>query len=197
SCNCYRRAIRFALLVACCLLTSGCWGAPVVGGPGPEPAAADSAAGGLSTAAGAPVVEAVVTSVVDGDTIELEIAGRPERVRLLGIDAPESVHPTVPIQCYGPEASAQLAAGLPPGSIVRIERDDDARDRYGRLLLYVYRTADGLFVNEWLVRNGLADTSFYEPNTTMAAPLNAARSRARAERVGLWGNCDGPDQPAE
>lgn len=138
---------------------------------------------------------AIVVAVIDGDTIELDFAGHRERVRLLGIDAPESVHPTVPVQCFGREASAELAAALPPGTDVRVERDVDARDRYDRLLLYVYRSSDELFVNRWLVRSGLADTSFYDPNTAWAPALNVARSRARAERAGLWGHCDGPDQP--
>ena len=110
---------------------------------------------------------ALVVDVIDGDTIDIDLHGRRERVRLLGIDAPESVHPSVPIQCFGPEASAELARALPPSSEVRIERDVEPRDRYNRLLLYVYRVEDNLFMNRWLVRSGLADTSFYEPNTAL------------------------------
>ncbi|MCL4138759.1 UNVERIFIED_CONTAM: hypothetical protein GTU68_016444, partial [Idotea baltica] len=140
---------------------------------------------------------ATVISVVDGDTVELNVAGQTERVRLLGIDAPESVHPTVPVQCFGKRASAALAEALPPETEVRIERDIEARDRYGRLLLYIYRADDDLFINRWLLTEGLADVSFYEPNTTLAVPLTRARGAARAERAGLWGACDGPDQPAE
>ncbi|MEM9565879.1 MAG: thermonuclease family protein [Actinomycetota bacterium] len=140
---------------------------------------------------------ATVVDVVDGDTVELAIDGARERVRLLGIDAPESVHPSLPIQCFGPEASAELAALLPAGSVVRVERDTEARDRYDRLLLYLYRADDGLFVNGWLVGNGLADTAFYDPNTTRAAELTRIRNRARADAVGLWGRCDGPDQPLD
>lgn len=138
-----------------------------------------------------------MVSVIDGDTVELNFGGQIERVRLLGIDAPESVHPSVPVQCFGLEASAELAAALPVASEVRVERDVEARDRYGRLLLYLYRSEDGLFINGWLLRTGLADTSFYEPNTALAAPLIEARGAARAERAGLWGSCDGPDQPAQ
>ncbi len=135
--------------------------------------------------------------VVDGDTVEIEIDGLRERVRLLGIDAPESVHPTVPVQCFGAEASAGLAEALAAGTEVELQRDIDARDRYDRLLLYVYRSSDGLFVNRWLIEQGLADTSFYEPNTAQAATLIAARREARAARIGLWGSCDGPDQPLD
>ncbi len=140
---------------------------------------------------------ATVIEVVDGDTIDVELHGRRERVRLLGIDAPESVHPSVPVQCFGPEASAGLTNALPPSSVIRVERDAETRDRYGRLLLYVYRAEDNLFVNRWLVRTGLADTSFYQPNTALAPQLTEARTRARIERAGLWGHCDGPDQPLE
>lgn len=138
---------------------------------------------------------AVVVEVVDGDTVELTLGGRRERVRLLGIDAPESVHPTLPVQCFGPEASRGLTDLLPPGSTVRVERDLELRDRYDRLLLYLFRDGDDLFVNRWLVHNGLADTSFYDPNTARAPELLAARAEARSGAVGLWGRCDGPDQP--
>ena len=141
--------------------------------------------------------EAVVTKVIDGDTVELDFAGRRERVRLLGIDAPESVHPILPVQCFGPEASAALTALLPAGSTVRVVRDIEARDRYDRLLLYLYRADDDLFVNRWLVANGLADTAFYEPNTALADELTRARTDARATTAGLWSHCDGPDQPLD
>jgi micrococcal nuclease len=138
-----------------------------------------------------------VAQVVDGDTIDLDFGRRRERVRLLGVDAPESVHPTVPVQCFGAEASAALGELLPSGSVVRVERDVEARDRYDRLLLYVYRADDDLFVNRWLLDNGLADTAFYDPNTTRATELTKARGGARAGRIGLWGRCDGPDQPLD
>ena len=144
-----------------------------------------------------PVEFGTVLFVIDGDTVDLEIDGQEERVRLLGIDAPESVHRSVPEQCFGAESSAALSELLPVGSQVRLERDEDPRDRYGRLLLYLYRVEDDLFVNRWLVQNGLADTSFYEPNTARVDELTAARAEARANRVGLWGSCDGPDQPLD
>lgn len=149
------------------------------------------------TGSGSEADLATVVEVVDGDTVELDIAGRRERVRLLGIDAPESVHPTVPVQCFGPEASDELARLLPVGSTVRLERDVEPRDRYDRLLLYLYRPGDDLFVNRWLLANGLADTSFYDPNTTRSAELTRARGLARSGGVGLWGACDGPDQPLD
>ena len=73
--------------------------------------------------------------------------GRDERVRLIGIDTPETVDPRKPVQCFGKEASDHTKALLPAGTAVRLERDAEARDRYDRLLAYVYRASDGLFVN--------------------------------------------------
>lgn len=140
---------------------------------------------------------ATVVRVIDGDTVELSIGPVTERARLLGIDAPESVSPKVPDQCFGAEASQALHDLLPPGSAVRIERDAESRDRYGRLLLYLYRSDDGLFVNQWMLESGLADAMAFEPNTTFAVPFEAARSQAEAAGAGLWSRCDGPDQPLE
>ena len=84
---------------------------------------------------------ATVTDVVDGDTIDVAIGGRDERVRLIGIDTPETKKPDSPIECFGPEASAFTSDLLPAGTEVRIERDIVGRDDYGRLLGYVHRTS--------------------------------------------------------
>lgn len=141
--------------------------------------------------------EAVVEFVIDGDTVDVTIAGERERVRLIGIDTPESVSRNVPVQCFGKEASDALTGLLPPGTVLRIERDEEARDRFGRILLYLYRSEDGLFVNEWLIQQGFADTLFFEPNTTFEGSFTRSRNDARAAGLGLWGSCDGPDQPLE
>lgn len=140
---------------------------------------------------------ATVVVVIDGDTIELDIGGTTERVRLIGIDTPETVSPSVPDQCYGAEASAALTELLPPGTEVTIERDREARDRYGRLLLYVTRRSDDLAVNLWLVSNGFADVVIYPPNDSLEGPLLVALADAQAQPIGLWAHCDGPDQPLE
>ncbi|MFN5604060.1 MAG: thermonuclease family protein, partial [Actinomycetes bacterium] len=86
-----------------------------------------------------PDANAVVERVVDGDTIDVTIDGRGDTVRLIGIDTPETKKPDTPVECYGPEASARLAELLPPGTPVRLERDIDSRDKFGRLLAYVHR----------------------------------------------------------
>ena len=183
--------VRLAtLLVGLAAVAIGCGGRDVPADPAaPWSTPADGS--------GRPADVAVVVAVVDGDTVELDFDGHRERVRLLGIDAPESVHPSVPVQCFGAEAAAGLAGLLPSGSEVRVERDIEARDRYDRLLLYLYRAEDQVFVNRWLVANGLADTSFYAPNTSRASELTRARAVARANTIGLWGHCDGPDQPLD
>ena len=140
---------------------------------------------------------ATVERVIDGDTIDLRIGSVTERVRLIGIDTPESVAPHIPDQCFGAEATSALAELLPAGTEVDISRDVEARDRYGRLLLYLHRADDGLFVNHWLVASGFAAAVSYEPNTTHRIVLAEAERQATAARVGLWGTCDGPDQPLD
>jgi micrococcal nuclease len=130
-----------------------------------------------------------VVEVIDGDTVDVRVAGRTERVRLLGIDTPESVDPDRPVECHGPEAAALTSELLPPGTAVVLERDEEARDRYGRLLAYVFRTADGLFVNEAIVAAGEAETLSIAPNDAYAGRLAAAAAAARAAGAGLWGGC--------
>ena len=135
-------------------------------------------------------LRAAVTHVVDGDTVELAFAGgRLERARLLGVDTPETVKPDAPVQCYGPEASARTKDLLAPGTVVLVQRDAEARDRYGRLLVYLWRQSDGLFVNASLVGDGYARTLSIAPNTAHRVDLSAAAANARTVGVGLWGNC--------
>jgi micrococcal nuclease len=131
--------------------------------------------------------------VIDGDTIEVRVSGRVERVRLLGIDTPESVDPDRPVECHGPEASAFTRQLLPDGTIVRLERDAEARDHFDRLLAYVFRADDGLFVNEAIVAAGEAEILIIDPNHAYATQLGAAADAARATGAGLWGGCPPPD----
>jgi micrococcal nuclease len=135
----------------------------------------------------------VVAHVVDGDTLDVEIGGTEERVRLIGVDTPESVARDRPVQCYGAEASAYLASLVPAGTAVRLERDAVARDQFGRLLAYVYRAEDDLFVNLALVEQGYADAVTYGDNEALYPDLVAAEADARDGRRGLWGVCGGPD----
>lgn len=128
---------------------------------------------------------AQVRRVVDGDTILLTSG---ERVRLIGVDTPESVKPGTPVQCFARRASAFTHALL-DGAAVRLVHDAERRDRYGRLLAYVYRARDGLFVNAELVRDGYARTLAIAPNTAHAAQFAALASAARHAGKGLWGAC--------
>lgn len=146
-------------------------------------------AGGPGTDAGA----GTVVHVVDGDTIDVDLDGTEERVRLIGVDTPESVARDRPVQCYGPEASARTSGLLPPGTAVRLERDEVARDRYGRLLAYVFRVDDDLLVNLDLVEGGFADAVTYGDNEALYDTFVAAEATARSDGVGFWSACGGGD----
>jgi endonuclease YncB( thermonuclease family) len=148
------------------------------------------ACSGVPAPAPAPGV-AVVTRVVDGDTIDVAIGGRDERVRLLGIDTPEiHVEGGLP-ECFGPEAADHTSSLLPPGTEVRLERDVVGRDHYGRLLAHVYRLPDGLLINEELVRQGFARPLTIEPNHVLAERYVTATVAAEADGLGLWTACAG------
>ncbi len=150
-------------------------------------------ASGCRARAGRPsssgVGAAAVERVVDGDTLAVRLGGRSEHVRLLGIDTPESVKPNTPVQCYAKEASARLHDLLPPNTAVRLVRDVEERDRYGRLLAYVYRQPDGLFVNLDLARGGYARLLTYAPNVAHVDALQQAVQEAASRARGLWGRC--------
>ncbi len=138
---------------------------------------------------------ATVVGVVDGDTIDVEIGSRTERVRLIGIDTPETKQPGTPVECFGPEASEFTAALLPVGTLVRLERDVVGRDDYGRVLGYVHLIdedgpdGDGTFVNLHIVEQGYAQPLTIEPNSAFAAMFAAAAKDAERNDLGLWGAC--------
>lgn len=140
---------------------------------------------------------ASVDRIVDGDTLVALVDGRPERVRLLGIDTPESVAENRPDQCFGKEASAYLATLLPEGSAITLILDEEARDQYDRLLAYVVRGSDQLFVNLDLIERGFAGVLIYDPNDHYESLFRAAEHAAIEAGVGLWGVCGGPDVPLE
>ena len=130
-----------------------------------------------------------ILTVIDGDTVDIEIDGRTERARLIGVNTPETKHPTKPIECFGPEASAYITQLLPKGTDVRIERDTEARDRYGRMLLYLYRNSDNLFINLDLISRGYGTPMSIEPNTFHRNDFVHAAALAEASNVGLWKAC--------
>jgi len=132
---------------------------------------------------------AQVVRVVDGDTIRVRLDGRTERVRYIGVDTPESVKPGTPVQCYAKRAAAANAA-LVAGRSVRLVGDVEQRDRYGRLLAYVYRARDGLFVNAELVRRGYATVLTIPPDVRFAERFRALAAEARRAGRGLWSACE-------
>lgn len=135
----------------------------------------------------------VVERIVDGDTVRLT-GGL--AVRLVGIDTPETKHPSKPVECFGPEASAHLAALIPPGTVVRGVAQAERRDRYGRKLLDLYRLPDGLHVNLEMARAGYAQQLTIPPNVDHAEAIRAAVADARDAGRGLWGACgDAGDAP--
>ena len=132
-----------------------------------------------------------VVRVVDGDTVELRDAGKS---RLIGVDTPEVFGGQ---ECFGREASAFAERVLPQGLRVRVERDVEERDRYGRTLIYL-RLPDGRSFNELLVTEGFAVVLTVPPNVRHAERFAELARRARARAAGLWsrGACDGdPDRP--
>ena len=133
----------------------------------------------------------IVDWVVDGDTIDIEIGGNDERVRLIGIDTPETHTDTGVPECYGPDAFAFTRSLLPVGTEVRLVRDVVGRDDYDRLLAYVFRRDDDLFVNEAIIAGGYARPLSIDPNTAHRDRFVAAATAAEASDLGLWAACGG------
>lgn len=124
-----------------------------------------------------------VNKVIDGDTFEIDGG---ERVRMIGIDTPETVDPRRPVGCFGPEASA-MTKELLEGKMVVLVSDTTDRDKYQRLLRYVY--LNGVFVQEFLTRNGFAKSYPYPPDVKYQGFLDAAEIEAKSNKQGLWGSC--------
>ncbi|MGE0545338.1 MAG: thermonuclease family protein [Dehalococcoidia bacterium] len=127
-----------------------------------------------------------VVRVIDGDTILVEIGGRQERVRYIGVDTPETVAPDRPVGCFGPEASERNKA-LVEGKTVELERDISERDRFDRLLRYVY--VDGMMVNAALLRDGYGTSVTFPPDVRENERLRTLEREARTARRGLWSAC--------
>jgi micrococcal nuclease len=175
-----RRPERLPLLAA--LAFASCTSCSIVEGDGAD-------AGATAPASTVLASNATVERVVDGDTVVVDIDGHRETVRLIGIDTPETVKPNSPVECFGPEASAATKALLPEGTPVRLERDVEGRDDYDRLLVYLYRSVDGMFVNLELVRSGYATLLTFPPNIAHVDDFVVAAEAARTDGLGLWSGC--------
>jgi micrococcal nuclease len=127
-----------------------------------------------------------VTKVVDGDTLHIMINGIDEKVRLIGINTPETVDPRRPVQCFGKEASARMK-DLAQGKLVRVQTDDSqgARDSYGRLLAYVY-LEDGQMLNRKMVAEGYAYEYTYLTPYMYQKEFKGLQNLARTSKYGLW-----------
>jgi micrococcal nuclease len=130
-----------------------------------------------------------VTRFVDGDTIEVDMDNRTEKIRMIGIDTPETHKPNAPVQCYG-VAAAAYTKNLIGTQKIRLQSDPQStnRDRYNRLLRYVYM-ADGRLVEEELIKNGYGFAYTQFP-FTKSADFVAAQRQAQHANKGLWGNCN-------
>jgi micrococcal nuclease len=148
---------------------------PLTGNPGPP--------------TGSPADTRTVLRVVDGDTLIVEPK---ERIRLIGVDAPESVAPARPVECMAREASRFLSELLPKGTAVQLEYDVERLDRYGRTLAYVWVNSTGLFVNAELIRRGFAQPLTIPPNVAHADRFADLALEARGAARGLWGSCPVP-----
>lgn len=127
-----------------------------------------------------------VTKIIDGDTIEVKINTQTEKIRMIGVDTPETLDPRKPVQCFGNEASAKTKELL-LNKKVRLEIDttQSDRDKYQRLLRYIYRD-DGLFINKWLIQNGYAHEYTYNIPYKFQQEFKTAEKYARENSLGLW-----------
>lgn len=128
----------------------------------------------------------LVTKVVDGDTIDVDIDGKISRLRLIGIDTPETVDPRKAVQCYGIEASNKAKETLLNKKVKLVsDPSQDDKDKYGRLLRFVYRD-DGFFYNKWIIENGYAHEYTYVVPYKFQAEFKQAENYARENKLGLW-----------
>ena len=130
-----------------------------------------------------------VIRVIDGDTIEIENG---QKVRYIGIDTPEIHNPKKPIQCFGQEAYLKNKT-LVEGKQIRLEKDVSDKDRYGRLLRFIFiqkeSTSEAIFVNDYLVREGFAFAATFPPDVKYSQTFRLAQQEAREKNKGLWKQC--------
>lgn len=179
---------RWSLAVAGPVLALvACAGPSPSGATGPQLSPLRAATG--DPVAPASAFTARVDRVVDGDTFIAVRRGQRLRVRLIGVDTPETVRPGYPVECWGPEASALTHRLLPVGSTVRAAYQPGGQlDRYGRQLWDVWLPS-GAFLQAVLVRRGAADATAYRPQVQHAALLARLDASATARGVGLHGAC--------
>jgi micrococcal nuclease len=132
------------------------------------------------------LLPATITKNIDGDTLDINLNGKEEKVRMLCVDTPETHHPRLGVQPFGPEAAEYTKKILPVGTKVEIETGiGGGRDKYGRLLAYIY--VDGKMFNEMLLEKGLARVAYiYAPNTKYVDEFYAIQKIAQKKGIGIW-----------
>ncbi|MFB5194372.1 thermonuclease family protein [Neobacillus sp. KR4-4] len=132
------------------------------------------------------LLPATIVKNVDGDTVEINLNGTVEKVRMLCVDTPETHHPRLGVQPFGPEASEYTRKILAVGTKVEIEPGiGEGRDKYGRLLAYIY--VNGKMFNEMLLEEGLARVAYiYAPNTQYVDEFYAIQKKAQKKGIGIW-----------
>lgn len=129
-----------------------------------------------------------VSTVADGDTFSVKVEGKTVKVRMIGVDTPETVDPRKTVQCFGKEASDKTKEILSKHSVkLKTDPSQGISDKYGRLLAYVY-TEEGLFVNKYLIENGYAHEYTYNIPYQEQKEFKELQKKAREEKVGLWGS---------
>lgn len=135
-----------------------------------------------------------VESISDGDTLRVTLGEVSTRVRLLNIDTPETHHPSKPVECMGPEATAALKSMISPGDTVVLRYDRRLYDRYDRLLAGVY--AEGVLLNAEMARLGYGEPAVFDGNDRFLPEVEAAWEQARANGVGRFsGECGTAAEP--
>ena len=137
----------------------------------------------LKSPSGVVLTPTVVTRVIDGDTIEVKINGKVETVRMILVDTPETKHPRLGVQPFGPEASSFTKNTL-TGKKIGLEKDVTDRDRYGRLLRYVW--LDGKLFNQMLIEKGLARVAIFQPDVKYVEQFRAAQQKVQKQGIGIW-----------
>jgi len=130
-----------------------------------------------------------IVKVIDGDTVKLETG---QTVRYIGIDTPELHHPKKKLECFGKEARDKNKE-LVEGKLVRLEKDVSETDKYWRLLRYIFlpteASASGIFINEYLVKEGYAYAVTFPPDVKYSDHFRNLENQARENLRGLWNKC--------
>ena len=157
--------------------------------PNPTPLMETTSVATSSAVVGIEGERVLVTKVIDGDTFEISDVGG--FVRMIGVGTPETIHPRKPVECFGKEASNRTKNLLNNKTVI-LQKDVSDKDKYGRLLRYVFLPLDDnqtLFVNDYLIREGFAKVLTYPPDVKYNEQFLDAQRESKEKKLGLWGRC--------